>query len=1664
LWASAMRAELTHLDGETRFELGVPSQLLGFELHIPDAERVFDDALGVDVQAAILRASEFGVALDREVTTVEARALSNERTYYWDDARGAALPLGDVGQPVLVHHGEQAAYDRAVLADALGARVPDYDALLTARGYRVERDVFFRLTPEAVYAGAAGFFRQVERRAYDLGTQTVRPDVHALVPERLTDEVGNETALAIDYHLLAPWRLTDSNGAVHEVQYDALGVVRRSSRYGTSLDRLDREVPHGFEPLAPSAWPSFADALRDPQSALRGAETLVLYDFAATPEEPSRQLVISAEQLAHRGPDALERSHTPDRAQVAVRYLDGFGRPIQDRLRVEDGPLLIERAGALVPADDPGPRWRVSGFVETDRKQQPRREFEPLFRDGVAFDAPRALREHGVAALVTYDATGRELRRDLPNGTFIETSFASWSQTVRDPNDNIARADEYRRVRTSLGPSEPERRALDVALGHANTPTTAHLDSLGREVATTEVVDQTGRELTEHTVLDIRGLSEATLDRRLDPSGEPLVASTRVFDRLGRVLAEDSMDAGTRRRLFDAEDRETDSWRQEASTGLGDTYERRVHDQAGRMTERWVRHAGVESLVERMTYGEGTADAAARNQNGRLRRQEDGAGVLETRRFSPFGETLEVSRRLSPVAASGADPNWADGPDVEPEEHLTIGTFDALGRRARTLPPDGTERKESYLRSGGLARSTLRQPPLATSADQTVIAEAEYNARGQLTRRLLGNGVAIRNEYDPLTTRLFRRTAQTSDGSLLQDLTHHYDPVGNIVVIRDGAQEGREVIRNLGVSSERSFDYDPRYQLTGATGRVHNALMGADYAATAISGSFRGTRRLDLDDGSQVRRYRRTYTYDDGGNLTGWSHGPEPLGAPTPELSMRKLVASSSNRSILSRDAFGRTRTDADLATGFDLRGQLLDLPSVSQVRWSAREQLRAAVVIARPGGVDDAETYDYGADEVRVRKVTTRDKGGGVVEIVETIYLDGCELQRSRQAGLRLTRWLSHVRDSEDLVASLYRWDENTGHRNEPSAGSERRHYHLGTRLGSVSLELDDGGRVIAYEEYFPYGRTAFVAGDSDIEVRRRTVRFVGRNQDDATGLYSFQYRYYAPFIGNWVSADPGGEVDGPNLYRYATNNPVTVTDLDGRITREYRFIYHNLRERRGLSEERAGTLEDEVLTALGVEGSRQDVYVVLDENNDIAQISVVPRGTDVHQTPLVPGTLYQVSIGREPTGEGDPGSLTLTPRGEITGELVTAPASAAVRYQAPPEQNAGASVAAPEPEAPEPPPEDTEPEEPPVLQQTFDLSNGEHILRALGVAALLVGEQVGYALLEEGAERLGQAVASMAGGPAGAIISAILIGKTVYDIISAVVGLIEGARELYDTIVATLTNLANGTATVQEAGVAIAGIGVAVALAAGARAALRQAPDIVRAYRRGAASVPDSLGSALRGGSNAPNAPSGAARAAPNPPRASSTPPGSSSAAPASGAAPPPVAAGRRPSDAPAASAGGGSSGGSGSSGGGGSTGGGGPTGGSGSGAGGSSGGGRAAGGDGGGDASGGGGPAVRRVPQTPVGGTVDDLIAGSRRGRQTMGRTRQFDRHGGVSQANADFDALGPRDVRSIPNGGRVGTLPDGRTVVVRPSSGRGGSGPPTLEVQWGRNRIKFRFVGD
>lgn len=103
-----------------------------------------------------------------------------------------------------------------------------------------------------------------------------------------------------------------------------------------------------------------------------------------------------------------------------------------------------------------------------------------------------------------------------------------------------------------------------------------------------------------------------------------------------------------------------------------------------------------------------------------------------------------------------------------------------------------------------------------------------------------------------------------------------------------------------------------------------------------------------------------------------------------------------------------------------------------------------------------------------------------------------------------------------------------------------------LRDHLDSSGLTLDDRADVLAREAYYPFGGTALWAVRCRGAARRKVIRHAGQERD-STGLYAYAFRYYAPWLGRWLSADPAGPVDGLNLFSMVRNNPMTLRDPNG-------------------------------------------------------------------------------------------------------------------------------------------------------------------------------------------------------------------------------------------------------------------------------------------------------------------------------------------------------------------------------------------------------------------------------------------------------------------------------------------------------------------------------------
>ncbi|EJM43093.1 RHS repeat-associated core domain protein containing protein, partial [Pseudomonas sp. GM33] len=105
---------------------------------------------------------------------------------------------------------------------------------------------------------------------------------------------------------------------------------------------------------------------------------------------------------------------------------------------------------------------------------------------------------------------------------------------------------------------------------------------------------------------------------------------------------------------------------------------------------------------------------------------------------------------------------------------------------------------------------------------------------------------------------------------------------------------------------------------------------------------------------------------------------------------------------------------------------------------------------------------------------------------------------------------------------------------------------YSLNDHLRSSVLELDQNADLISQEWYYPFGGTACFAARSATEAKYKTVRYSGKERD-ATGLYYYGFRYYAPWLQRWINPDPAGDVDGPNRYCFVQNSPLIRVDPNG-------------------------------------------------------------------------------------------------------------------------------------------------------------------------------------------------------------------------------------------------------------------------------------------------------------------------------------------------------------------------------------------------------------------------------------------------------------------------------------------------------------------------------------
>lgn len=853
--------------------------------------------------------------------TPQKRLVEQARTLFFSENLLTPLPFGEHGLLGLPYESYKLALTEslleAVFKDGTGNNKLDQtiDGVTTARsrlnasgisGYLSGTDLAARFAPLPPAERAGQYWMRS-------GIAGFAPDAaqHFYLPERYTDAFGNITTVEydgqydlfiqsstdalsnttrvtqFDYRLLAAREMQEINHNLSEVFFDVLGLpiamaVKGKGNEGDNLVGFDN-TPANLGRTQPSraALRSFFDAadLDEAQARtwLANATARHIYDFGETIKDgktlwathPSCACGIVREQHVSQ---LASGAQSP--IQAAFEYSDGMGSVIVKKIQAE--PLA---AGQPL-------RWVASGKTILNNKSKPVKQYEPYFSAptvGHRFEEPV---EVGVTPVIYYDAAGRTVRTEMPDGSYSRVEFSPWHRRSFDQNDTVKEpGNAWFARKTAVTATAEEKRAARLAAEHADTPALTLLDSLGREVvsiAHNRVRNAAGvlkdEKYLTYTQLDAEGkplwIRDARNNRVMqyitptvanNQANDP-VSYTPCYDIAGNLLFQHSMDAGDRWMLNDAAGKPLFAW-----DSRGHTF-RTDYDTLHRPVGSFVKGADplnanriiqFEKMIYGDTPGNGLSDLPVNDETRKLNlrgkpyQHHDTAGMVISMARNPAtnadeafdfkGNLLRSTRQL--ISDYKSTPDWSQNPALEAEIFTSSSRFDALNRPIQLVAPhsDRPGAKFNVIRPGYNPANLLErvdvwleQPvePAAllnpVSANLNAVTNIDYNAKGQRTRIEYNEAVhpiITEYAYDKETFRLIRLLSTRpkhpeNDKRTLQDLSYTYDPVGNITAIRDDAQQ-KVFFDNSLIEPSNAYTYDAMYRLIHAEGREHAAQNNA---------------------------------------------------------------------------------------------------------------------------------------------------------------------------------------------------------------------------------------------------------------------------------------------------------------------------------------------------------------------------------------------------------------------------------------------------------------------------------------------------------------------------------------------------------------------------------------------------------------------------------------------------------------------------------------------------------------------------------------------------------------------------------------------------------------------------------------------------------------------
>ncbi|ORX93283.1 hypothetical protein BCR34DRAFT_608601 [Clohesyomyces aquaticus] len=1014
-----------------------------------------------------------------------------------------------------------------------------------------------------------------------LGNRATAGERDLSVPDEPIKNIG------LDYRILGSRLVMDPNGNMSETRFDTLGMAIGAATMGKPGEAVGDTFVDFEEEMSEEEIVRFFNNPTEPGLAadlLKGASHRGICDINAyartksTTEPTPAVVAIITREVHAKDPD----SHS-GRLYISLSYINGLCQPIQAKALVDPGQLDdeedIEENASFAEI-----RWLASPWAIFNNKGLPVQLFDPFYTLTHKFEFNV---RKGLPSTTFYDPLGRAICQLSADHTWGKLLHEPWSQTSWDANDTVAIPDpredpdvggQFRRLpdeatgepsalywptwyaqRTAPTAGREEKSAAEKTMAHANTPTKYFCNAIGEVFVSARenrVVKSDGSITSEFLVsranLDSQGMPHVftdTLGRQI---------GTCIYDMAGRPLVEWDMEIGRSWNLQDIEGKVLYKWN-EGGDRFSTTF-----DQLSRPVNTYTIRAGTTTplLVNRFEFGENEAPdvRAEKNLRGRCSRQFDIAGVIEFQKFDFKGNVEQFQRKLVKDYKNDIDWTNVNSVDLMEPPFIIKGVYDAMDRQTETTLPDGTRINQVYDGQDQVVKVFATHP--GASQPTQYLHDVQVDAKGQRNFISYGDGTGAKTfyKYDKLTLRLksivTKRPASqfpgdnssTPDSSWpgvdVQNLSYYYDPIGNVTSIRDNAQQAI-FFHGQRVEPSQEFVYDALYRLTEASGREHVNSTYDEYDKNVA-------RLHHPHDGNAIRRYTEAYKYDNAGNILRMQHKGGQNGSWTREYTYDESLQTPFGQTIISNRLTSTVIGGSISNYKYDVHGNLSSIPHLSSMTWDYNDKLRSTSrQRVENGGTPEKTYYVYDGSGRRIRKVTELYAAEGATPTLknQTIYLGTLEItdtftssatDPSDPATLKHRLRTIKVDDGPQRLVTISTSSD------EPSSQFAR--YQLSNHLGSCSVELDSQFHVLSYEEYTPYGSTSY-QGVSDVSLPPKLSRFISAERDDESGFYALGARYYMPWLGIFINPDPGGFAGGTNLYAYASNNPIALSDPSGLV-----------------------------------------------------------------------------------------------------------------------------------------------------------------------------------------------------------------------------------------------------------------------------------------------------------------------------------------------------------------------------------------------------------------------------------------------------------------------------------------------------------------------------------